>query len=65
MTVSPPTASGAASVAVKVWPGLLIFDPSASPKCTVSVVPAGTTTGAFALGSGALEGLDVLPLDAF
>jgi len=40
-----------ASVALKESPGELIFDPTDCPSLTVSVVPAGTTTGC---GAGAL-----------
>src|SRR5882724_6539351 len=64
ITVSPPTATGAARVAVNDWPGLLIFDPNASPRRTVSVVPAGTTfTGLAAEGRLELPELPVSPPD--
>jgi hypothetical protein len=43
-----------ASVALKDWPVVLIFDPTDSPSLTVRVVPAGTTTGC---GSGAAAGV--------
>jgi hypothetical protein len=32
-------------VAVNVWPAELIFDPTACPRRTVIIVPAGTTSG--------------------
>src|ERR1700693_3986689 len=45
ITVLPSTASGLASVAVKLWPGALILEPTACPRRTVSTVPAGTING--------------------
>ena len=44
MTVVPSTSMGGATVALNDCPGLLIFEPTASPRRTVNIVPAGTTT---------------------
>src|SRR5436305_3355061 len=42
MTSLPSTTTGSATVASKLWPGWLIFEPRASPKRTLSTVPSGT-----------------------
>src|SRR5579862_4051686 len=63
ITVAPPTTTGAARVAGKLSPLLLILEPTACPRRTVSTVPAGTTTGLAsaarrsALGAGWAPGL--------
>src|ERR1700739_139057 len=41
----PPTLTGCANVARKVWPVWLALEPNACPTLTVRVVPAGTTMG--------------------
>jgi hypothetical protein len=53
----PATVTAEASVALKDWPAVLIFDPTDSPSLTVRVVPAGTTTGC---GSGAFVSAGVV-----
>jgi len=53
IAVLPSTATGLATVAVKVSPDELIFEPTAWPKRTVSIVPAGTTKAFGASGLGA------------
>jgi len=44
-TLFPSTTTAEASLALNVSPAELIFDPTASPRRIVSVVPAGITTG--------------------
>jgi hypothetical protein len=61
ITVLPSTSTGVATVAVKVWPAVLIFDPTALASRTVSTVPAGTTTG---LGASAC-GFDIAEPELF
>lgn len=51
--VLPSTETFEASVAVKLSPTELIFDPTALPSLTVNVVPEGTTTGCGAGAGGA------------
>jgi len=50
IAVLPSTETGLAKVAVKVWPGELIFEPTDCPRRTVKTVPAGTTKGFGASG---------------
>ena len=52
----PSTVTAEARVALKESPGELIFDPTDDPNRTVSVVPAGTTTGGAGAGAGAAAG---------
>ena len=70
----PSTVTAEATVALKDSPGELIFDPTALPSLTVTVVPAGTTmggggagaaTGAGAWVEGAAEELIALPSAEF
>src|SRR6266849_8339608 len=56
MAVLPSTSMGWLTVAAKVWPGVLIFDPTASSRTTVITVSAGTTTG---LGRGGASAFGV------
>jgi hypothetical protein len=60
--------TGEARVALKDCPVELIFDPKDSPSLTVSVVPAGTTSGCGAGaggGAGAIGELIAFPPAAF
>src|SRR4051812_27185272 len=41
MTSLLSTTTGSARVASKSWPGWLVFEPSVSPKRTLTIVPAG------------------------
>ena len=50
IAVLPSTETGLARVAVKVWPGELILEPTACPSRTVNTVPAGTTKALDASG---------------
>src|SRR5207247_10611621 len=44
ITVLPAISTGVATVAEKLCPGSLIFDPTDCPSRTVIIVPAGMTT---------------------
>lgn len=50
IAVLPSTVTALAKVAVKVWPGELILEPTDCPRRTVNTVPAGTTKGFGASG---------------
>src|SRR5579862_7539397 len=65
IAVRPSIVIGLATVAVKVWPAVLIFDPSASASRTVSTVPAGTINGlgGSGLGSAFMAVLDIAEFD--
>src|ERR1700733_10601946 len=53
MTVTPPTVTGDATVAVKVSPGWLIFEPTACRRVTEICDPVGITSGGGGAGAGA------------
>ena len=55
ITVLPPAETGEATVAVKVSPGWLIFEPSACWIVTAICVPAGTTTTTGCGGGGGAD----------
>ena len=55
--------TGLATVAVKVWPAVLILEPTACPRRTVITVPAGTTKGFGASGLASCFMLDIAVLD--
>jgi len=56
IAVTPLTTTGDENVASKLWPSMLIFDPTACTSLTRRVVPAGTTTGAGGGGGSAATG---------
>jgi len=60
IAVLPSTETGLASVAVKVSPAELIFEPTACPRRTVKTVPAGTIKAR--AGSGFMFDIAVLDM---
>src|SRR5262249_22869486 len=68
ISVFPSTCTGLESEAVKLCPGWLILDPTACPRRTVNIVPAGTTDGVAGAGFisdlrlvAILEGAELMP----
>jgi len=60
MAVLPSTETGLATVAVKVSPAELIFEPTAWPRRTVNTVPAGITNALGASGFASALVFDML-----